>query len=103
MRNSTDIFDVVKGLSLLLAWNTAHRIARIDSLENTESTKVLERNLEHLETFGSSNEGSFQAGMVFLLLLAHTRKLALATSVRGEGRLDGLFLGLSFDTISHLE
>jgi hypothetical protein len=46
MSNSSQIFDVVVNLSLLISWGSSTRIARIDTLEDTEATKVLERDLK---------------------------------------------------------
>jgi hypothetical protein len=99
--DGANILDVIKVLALLLSRNTPPWFTRIDSLQNTNSPEVLDRDLEHFETLGSSNEGCFQPGITTLLFLSHTRKLALGAHLRVACRLDGLLLLASFYPITH--
>ena len=101
MGNGTDILDVVKCLSLLISRNTTSRFARVDALQNTEPAEVLDGDLQHLQTPGTSNEGSLQTSVVLLLSLSHPRKLALRSHLGMAGSLDGLFLLTSLYSISH--
>ena len=55
--NRSNIFDVVKGLALLLSWNSSSWFSGIDALQNTQTTKILDRNLKHLKSLGPPNEG----------------------------------------------
>lgn len=101
MSNGANVFDVIKGLSFLVAWNSTQRFSWINALENTKTTKVFESHLQEFQTLGSSNERSLQPSMFLLLLLAHARQLSLASRRRAQGRLDRLFLDFSLDTVPH--
>lgn len=79
--NGAYILYVVEGLSFFLARHTPNGLPRINTFKNTESPKVFERNLEHFQTFGSSNKGRFETGVSLFLFLAHARKLALTASI----------------------
>ena len=101
MRNRPNVFDVVEGLTFLLSWDPTQRLARINTLENAETAKIFNGDLQHFQTFGSSDEGSFESSMLFLLFLSHAGELPLASCLGAERRLDRLLLGSSFDTVSH--
>lgn len=101
MSNGTNILNVVKGLALLLARNSSPRIPWVDTLQDTETTKVLDGNLEHLDALGSPNEGRLQTGIFLLLLLSHARQFAFGAHFGMGSGLEGLLLRLSFDSITH--
>ena len=101
MRNSPNILDMVKSLTFLLSRNTSSRFTRVDALQDTQSSKVLDCHLQHLETLGSSDETRLQTDIFFLLLFSHARKLALRSHLGMAGRLYGLLLGTSLHAISH--
>lgn len=101
MRNRLDILDMIKRLTLFVLGHSSQWLTGINSLENAETTKILQRHLQALEASRSSNKGSVQAGMIPLLLLSHARQLALAAHARMGRRLDGLFLDTAFDSVSH--
>jgi hypothetical protein len=43
--DGTDIFDMVKGLPLLVTWDTTNRFTGINTLQNTEPPEVFQVNL----------------------------------------------------------
>jgi len=101
MGDGTNILDVVVDLSLLVAGRSAAGLAGIDTLEDAKAAKVLEADLQLAQAGRSADEGGVDAGMVLLLLLAHPRQLPLRAHARMAGRLDGLLLDASLDSISH--
>ena len=101
MGDGANILDVVVDLSLLVAGRSAAGLAGIDALEDAKAAKVLEADLQLAQTGRSADEGGVDAGMVLLLLLAHPRQLPLRAHARVAGRLDGLLLDASLDSISH--
>ena len=101
MGDGANILDVVVDLSLLVAGRSAAGLAGIDALEDAKAAKVLEADLQLAQAGRSADEGGVDAGMVLLLLLAHPRQLPLRAHARVAGRLDGLLLDASLDSISH--
>ena len=101
MSNGTNILNVVIHLTLFVLWRAPSRFTRIDSLENTEATKVLEGNLKLLKTGGSTDEGSIDTTVVLLANLSKARQLALAAHARVSRGFDGLFLRASLYSIPH--
>ena len=101
MSDGTNILDVVVDLSLLVARRSAAGLTRIDALEDAKAAKVLEADLQLAQAGRSADEGGVDAGMILLLLLAHPRQLPLRAHARVAGRLDGLLLDASLDSISH--
>jgi len=101
MRNRSNIFNVIKRLSLFLAWHSTQRFPGIDSFENTETTEIFDGDLQHFDASRASNETRFQTGVFPLLLLSHARQLALGSSGRTERRLDGRLLWTALDAVSH--
>lgn len=101
MSNSPNILDMVVHLSLFVLGRSSSRFTRVDSLENTKTTKVLERDLKSLETSGSTNKGGINTTVVLFANLSHARELALAAHARVCRRLVGLFLGTSLYSITH--
>ena len=101
MGDGTNILDVVVDLSLLVAGRSATGLTGVDALEDAQATKVLEADLQLPQTGRSPDEGGIDSGMILLLLLAHTRQLPLRAHARVAGRLDGLLLDASLDSIAH--
>lgn len=101
MGDGANILDVVVDLSLLVAGRSAAGLAGIDALEDAKAAKVLEADLQLAQAGRSADEGGVDAGMVLLLLLAHPRQLPLRAHARVAGRLNGLLLDASLDSISH--
>mmetsp|Transcript_17820 Transcript_17820/g.25182 ORF Transcript_17820/g.25182 Transcript_17820/m.25182 type:complete len:203 (-) Transcript_17820:191-799(-) len=66
------VLDVVVGLSLLFLRRSIARFTGIDALEDAQTSKVLERYLESLQTGRSTDECRIQSCMVPLLDLTHT-------------------------------
>lgn len=99
--NGTNIFDVVVDLPLLVAGRSSAGLTRVDALEDAKTAKVLEADLQLPQTGRSADEGGIDSGMILLLLLAHPRQLPLRAHARVAGRLDGLLLGASLDSIAH--
>ena len=99
--NGTNILDVVVDLPLLVAGRSSAGLTRVDALEDAKTTKVLEADLQLSQTGRSTDEGGIDSGMILLLLLAHPRQLPLRAHARVAGRLDGLLLDASLDSIAH--
>lgn len=101
MSNGTNILDVVVDLALLVARRSVTGLTGIDALEDAKTTEVLEADLQLPQTGRSADEGGIDSGMILLLLLAHPRQLPLRAHARVAGRLDGLLLDASLDSIAH--
>ena len=101
MSDGTNILDVVVDLPLLVARRSSAGFTRVDALEDAKATKVLEADLQLPQTGRSADEGGIDSGMILLLLLAHPRQLPLRAHARVAGRLDGLLLNASLDSITH--
>ena len=101
MRNGSNIFDVIKRLPLLVAGHPTQRVTRVNTLEDTETSKIFDGELQHFDASRPTYEACFQTGMFFLLLLSHARQLALGTGRRTQGGLDGLLLRAALDAIPH--
>ena len=99
--DGTNILDVVVDLPLLVARRSSAGFTRVDALEDAKATKVLEADLQLPQTGRSPDEGGIDSGMILLLLLAHPRQLPLRAHARVAGRLDGLLLNASLDSITH--
>lgn len=101
MSDGTNIFNVIKGLSFLLARDAPSWFTGINTLQDAESTEVLDCHLQHLETLGSSDKACFEPSVFFLLLFPHTGELSLRSHLGMARRLDRLLLGTSFHAVSH--
>ena len=45
--NGSNVLNVVEGLAFLVARSLPSRFSRVNTLQDTEATKVLDRNLQH--------------------------------------------------------
>jgi len=102
VRNGADIFNVIERLSLLFAGHPTQRLPRVDALEDTKATKILDGELQHFQASRTTNEACFQTRVLLFLFLAHARQLALGAGRRTQGGLDRRLLRAALDAISHL-
>jgi hypothetical protein len=80
---------------------TIPRFARIHTLEDTESSKVLEADGELFEHLGSSDEDCVGTAEAAFLLFAVAREFAVGCHAGMDGGFDGFGLGAAFDAVSH--
>ena len=102
MSNGLDILDVIKGLSFLVTRDAASGFTRINSLQDAETTEILDRDLKHLQASGTADKRRLQPSIVLFLSLAHPRQLSLGAHLGVARSLDGLLLFSSFHSISHV-
>ena len=96
-----DILNVIEDLTLFITGGSSTWLTGIDAFEDAETSKVLEGDLKLFEDFRTANEGCVDAGVVLLLVLAHAGEFTLGGHAGGHGCLDGLLLGLAFDSVTH--
>ena len=101
MGNCANILNMVKSLLLFVSWNTSPWFTRVNSLQNTETPEILDRNLEHFKAFRSTDEGRFQPRIVFFLFLSHAREFSFGAHLRVACSLDGLLLLATLHSIPH--
>ena len=101
VRQGPYVLEMVKYLTLLVAGGAPAWLAGVYTLEDAKSAEILEGHLQLLEYLGASDEGSVEACVVLLPYLAHARELAMGRHTGVDGRLDGLFLSATLDSIPH--
>jgi hypothetical protein len=94
-----DVLDVV--VDLVIPAQTLGRDSRIDALQDTQSSKIFESDLESSQCGGAGDELRVRPSLSRLHFLAHATESSLGAELGGNIGLDGLLLLSSLDSLPH--